>query len=115
MLDEEFSKSFEEKRDRWVLGKNDLGAGRRLRKEGSQGPSKVVTARASDYTQARKFLGILWTMALYKKHKGKTPPGNKTGTYTYQGQAIKGILLPARRAIPQAPSRCMMSARPAST
>ena len=58
MLESEFNKLFHEKLDRWLAEKNRTGGGRIQR---TLAPSKVVVARASDYTQARKFLGILWT------------------------------------------------------
>lgn len=59
LKDSEFNKRFHEQLDRWVTEKNRTG-GRRVQRDTV--PTKVVVARASDYTQARKFLGILWTI-----------------------------------------------------
>ena len=57
MQDSEFNKGFHEKLDRWLAEKNRTCGGQIQR---TLVTSKVVVARASDYTQARKFLGILW-------------------------------------------------------
>jgi hypothetical protein len=59
LKESEFNRRFHEQLDRWVAEKNRTGGGRIQHETVT---TKVVVARASDYTQARKFLGILWTI-----------------------------------------------------
>ena len=52
-----------------------------------------VGARNSVYFQTRKFLGILWPIALYTKHFGKKPKTSSIGSYPVNGQMVRGVLL----------------------
>jgi hypothetical protein len=54
----------------------------------------TVTARNSTYFEAKKFLGILWPVALYVKQFGKKPKRSDIGSYPVNGQQIKGVLRP---------------------
>lgn len=51
----------------WEAQKNKTGGGKQRKATTQQNPT-TVQARSSSYLQGRKFLGMLWPVALYRTH-----------------------------------------------
>ena len=81
-----------QKVEKWETFKNQTEGGKQ---HNSKMKAKTtVTVRNSTYFEAKKFLGILWPVALYIKQFGKKPKRADVGSYPVNGQQIKGVLRP---------------------
>ena len=92
LQDDEQNAQYMQKVERWQTFKNQTEGGKM--RNFKLKAKTTVTVRNSTYFEAKKFLGILWPVALYIKHFGKKPKRSDIGSYPVNGQQIKGVLRP---------------------
>ena len=83
LKDDDEHDKFMKKLNAWEELKNSTAGGKVIKTK--LNAKTQVGARNSAYFQTRKFLGILWPIALYTKHFGKKPKKSSIGSYPVNG------------------------------
>ena len=79
LQDDEQHAQYMQKVEKWQTFKNQTEGGKM--RNFKLKAKTTVTVRNSTYFEAKKFLGILWPVALYIKHFGKKPKRSDIGSY----------------------------------